>query len=600
MNPSHLLAVGVLAGTLASGARADEPLKIADLAPEGTFLVVGVDRLDEICARFDKTPLAGLLRSKPIRKLYQDEIKGGIDEMMEELGQEGLVGPDGELDLPDSFGLAMFTDLDEETGMNKAFLMGFAEWRGSPEAAGRIFDYMIEMAEDSEMTRMDRKEVQGRDVTVIETIEEDEMDGGDEDFGEFDAMMMFGDPSEMAPDLTTTYVVRDRGRLIFANDLLAIDDALSAVDGDNRRPLSGVDAWTRTERQLGDSDAYVGILTDPLQDLLAPMFMGPLGIVKPLIGEVFGDIKAYGFSASIPESDNVSLITSMSILAPGDKAGIPGLMRITSPVGAAPPRMVGDNAFGYGMMNLDFKGLMPLANQIAGAMPMGGEQMEMSLQQFGPMAESAFATMGPAMHVISIDDQDAAAGSLAAATIAIPTSDPQKVQPMLALLGPSMDLEPREFKGETIWGNETQGLAMSVAGNWFLVGGPKQVEQIVRSMDDPDGLAPLAKDRTFDAAVRALPSDDVVAWGYTNLVEQYAQQRDMMMEMPELGDMEGFDEFGPGNELPFDPSMMRGPLEQITPKDLEPYVGPTVWTFTTDDMGWVMRSWLLHPIEGDA
>ena len=34
-------------------------------------------------------------------------------------------------------------------------------------------------------------------------------------------------------------------------------------------------------------------------------------------------------------------------------------------------------------------------------MPMGGEQMEMSLQQFGPMVESAFANLGPSIHVIS-------------------------------------------------------------------------------------------------------------------------------------------------------------------------------------------------------
>lgn len=599
MKLSHHLFAGVLAGTLLAGAHADEPLEIADLAPEGTFLVIGVDRLDEICVRFDKTPLAGLLRSKPIRELYDREMKDGIDDMMEELGKEGLVGADGELDLPDSFGLAFFTDLDEETGMNKAFLMGFADWQSVPEAAGRVYDYMVEQVEDADDMRMDRKDVQGREVVVVETIE-DEQDGGeDEEFGEFDAMAMFGDPSDLAPDLTTFYIVRERGRLIFANDLLAIDDALSAVDGDNRRPLSGVEAWKQTSSQLGDSDAYMGIFTDPLQDLLSPLFMGPLGIVKPLIGEVFGDIKAYGFSAVVPESDNVSLITSMSILAPGDKAGIPGLMRITSPVAAAPPRIVGENAFGYGMMNVDFKGLIPLANQIVSALPMGGEQMEMQLDQFGPMAEAALASMGPAMHVISMETQDAMAGPFANSTIAIPTSDPQKVQPLLALMGPGMDLEPREFKGETVWANETEGMAMSVAGNWVFMGSPKQVEQLVRSMDDPDGLAPLAKNRTFDAAVGSLPTGDVVAWGYNNVIEMLEAAQRQGMDMPNLDDMGGFDEFGPGNDLPFDPNMLPG-LDALAPKDLEPYVGPNVWTFTTDDMGWVMRTWMLHPVEGGA
>ncbi len=596
---AHHLVAGILAGSLFAGAHADEPLKIADLAPEGTFLVVGVDRLDEVCARFEKTPLAGLFRSKPMQNLYKEEMEGMVQEMMESLGQEGLVGDDGELELPDSFGLAIFTDLDEETGMNKAFLMGFAEWIEDAGTAGRVFDVMVDQMKGADGMRLDSKDVRGREVTVVETIE-DERDGGeDEEFGDFDAMMMFGDPSELAPDLTTTYVVRDKGRLLFANDLLAIDDALSAVDGDAKRSLAGVDAWKQTSQQLGDTDAYIGIFTDPLQDLLSPLFMGPLGIVKPLIGEVFGEIEAYGFAATVPDSDQVSLITAMSILAPGDKAGLPGLMRIASPVGAAPPKLVGDDAYGYGMMNLDFKGLVPLANQIAAAMPMGGEQMEMSLQQFGPMVESAFATLGPSIHVISAQGEQGADNPFGV-TLAIPTSDPVKVQPLLALMGPSMNLEPREFKGETIWASEAEGMAMSVAGNWMFMGSPKQVEQMVRSMDDPDGLSPLSEDRTFDAAVKALPQGDVVAWGYTDVVRQYAVQRDMMMAMPAMEDAGGFDEFGPGVDLPFDPNSLREPIERITPEDLKPFIGPSVWTFTADDMGWVMRGWALNPVEGGA
>ena len=35
------------------------------------------------------------------------------------------------------------------------------------------------------------------------------------------------------------------------------------------------------------------------------------------------------------------------------------------------------------MMNIDFKGLVPLANQIVDALPMGGEQMEMGSTSSG-------------------------------------------------------------------------------------------------------------------------------------------------------------------------------------------------------------------------
>ena len=83
------------------------------------------------------------------------------------------------------------------------------------------------------------------------------------------------------------------------------------------------------------------------------------------------------------------------------------------------------------------------------------------------------------------------------------------------------------------------------------------------------------------------------------MIEMLEAAQRQGMDMPNLDEMGGFDEFGPGNDLPFDPNMLPG-LDALAPKDLEPYVGPNVWTFTTDDMGWVMRTWMLHPVEGGA
>ena len=112
-----------------------------------------------------------------------------------------------------------------------------------------------------------------------------------------------------------------------ANDLLAIDDALAIFDGDDAKVIGSTEDWTNTLKQLDGAEAYAVLLTDPLQDLLAPIFMGPAGMVKPMIGEMFGDIRGYGFGLSMPEDPSVaSMVLTASILAPDDKSGIMGLL----------------------------------------------------------------------------------------------------------------------------------------------------------------------------------------------------------------------------------------------------------------------------------
>lgn len=593
MRPRSLVLVGGLAAMLATPVLADDPLRIADLAPEGAFLVVGADDISATCKHFDATPLAGLWKSEAVQKTVGEQMEEMLGEMMESLEAEGF---DGEPSMPRSLGVAVYADLDEETGMSRAFVLGFADWTGAGEDVGKMFDLMVEKIEDGDEANVDRREVRGRDVVVVERIIEPEEAGDDEFGGEFDAMMMFGDPADFAPNLDTMYLVRDGGRMVFANDLLAIDEALGSIDGDGGDHLAGTDDWTRTMSQLGPADGYLVLRTEPLQQLLAPLFMGPLGLAKPLIGELFGDVRSYGFGASIPEGgDGASMVLTASMLMPEGKAGLFSLVEGTGPVGVAPPRVVGADAIGYGMIRFDFAGLVPLANRLAMAMPMGGEEIEMSLEQFGPMVEAGLATMGPEVHVVSTVSRPIEVDS-AATTLIIPTTDPKKVQPLLAMFGPGMDLEPRDFLGETLWSNEMNGTAMVVAGNWVVLGQPRGVEQVVRSLGDGGDAHALEGLDSFTNAVAMLPKGDVVGWGWTDVVSQYAAQRDTMKGMMDMLGAGAFDEFAPvdpvqAEQMEFATDLM----DALTPEDLADHVGPAVWTFTSDDLGLVYRQWFLGP-----
>ena len=582
---TSLLFATLLIPAGASLAHAAEDFTIADLAPEGTIFLIGGDGTGEMCARFENNPLGALWRT--------DTVQGSIAESFGEVLQDVTSGfaADG-IDLegmkwPTNLGFAVYTDLDEETGQSRAFVLGYGDWGAEADANGRMMESLMESWRKSDSIDLDSKEIRGREVMILEQISED--DDPADDFGDMDdMMMMFGDPSEMAPDLDTMYVVKDGGRMLMANDLLAIDDALAIFDGDDAKVLAGTDDWRTSMRQLGDPEAYVLLRTGPLQDLLAPMFMGPLGMVQPMIGEMFGDVRGYGFGLEFPEDPSTaSMVLTASILMPGDKTGLLGLLRNQDGLGSRPPKVIGEDAVAYGRMNVDFAGLMPLANQISAAIPMGGEEADMMLEQFGPMLSPAFESLGPAMHVMTLKT-----GS----TMLIPTSAPGKVQNMLAMFGPGMEMQPRDFLGETLWTGPDDGPSACIAGNWLLLGEANGVKQVVRGLNADAADQPISEFGRFNDAIGLMPKGDVVGWGYVDTVEQYAATReslDGMMEM--LGEQ---DEFAP--EMPFDGGGLMDGLvdltETMTSRELSRYVGSSVWSFSADDAGWVYRQWILPPV----
>ena len=584
-HPTSFLLAAVLIPAGASLAHAEDDFTIADLAPEGTIFVIGGDGTDEMHARFENNPLGALYRTDAVR----DSIAKSFGDTLEDLAS-GLAADGMDLDgmkWPANLGFAVYTDLDEETGQSRAFVLGYGDWGAEVDANGRMMESLMETWRKSDSIDLDSKEIRGREVMILEQISED--DGPDDDFGEMDdMMMMFGDPSEMAPDLDTMYVVKDGGRMLMANDLLAIDDALAIFDGDDAKVLAGTDDWRTSMRQLDNPDAYVLLRTGPLQDLLAPMFMGPLGMVQPMIGEMFGDVRGYGFGLEIPEDPTTaSMVLSASILMPGDKTGLIGLMRDEDVLGARPPKVIGEDAIAYGRMNFDFAGLMPLADQISAAIPMGGEEADMMLEQFGPMMTPAFESLGPAVHVMTTST-----GS----TVLIPTSDAGKVQNMLSMFGPGMELEPRDFLGETLWTGADGAGNACVAGNWLLLGDADGVKQVVRGLNADAADHPLSGMAGFNDAVGRMPKGDVVGWGYVDSVETYAASRENLDGI--MGMLGEQDEFAP--EMPIDGgALMDGVadlVEEMTPRELSRYVGPSVWSFSTDDAGWVYRQWLLPPV----
>lgn len=575
----------LVTSSFAATAIAADTYTIADIAPTGTFFIMGADATETLCDRFNGNPLGGLWKTEAVQKTLGKAFKNSRENMMNAFAASGM--DMDTMSLPANLGVAFYSDLDEETGQSKSFMLGYGDWEAKAEEADKMMASLLDACKKSDDIDVGSKEIRGREVMVLKRVAgADERDPADE-FGEMDdMMMMLGDPSEMAPDLSTMYVVQDGPRFIMANDLLAIDDALAIFDGDDAKVVASTDDWTNTLKQLDGAEAYAVLLTDPLQDLLAPIFMGPAGMVKPMIGELFGDIRGYGFGLAMPEDPSTaSMVLTASILAPDDKSGIMGLLLEQDQVGQAPPKIVGDEAIGYGRMNFDFKGLMPLVSKMSAAMPMGGEEIDGMVDQFGPMVTPAMESLGPAIHVLTT-----AGGT----TVIIPTNDSQKVQPLLAMLGPGMGLQPRDFLGETMWTGE--GMGACVAGNWLVIGNDKGAEQVIRGLNAGAIDHPISELRIFTDSVDRMPVGDSVGWGYVNVVEQYAASREMAEQM--MGMLNAQGEFGPEDATGADEmaEAVVDLMKELSPEELSRFTGPTVWKFSTDDLGWVYRQWFLPPV----
>jgi hypothetical protein len=580
-----LLSTALVTSGFSASAIAAETITIADIAPVGTFFIMGADATETMCDRFNGNPLGGLWKTEAVQKTLGKAFENARDNMMKELAASGM---DLEtMSWPANLGVAFYSDLDEETGQSKVFMLGYGDWEANAKDADRMMASLLDAWKMDDGIDVDSKEIRGREVMVLTQVGEPDQGDPADEFGQMDdMMMMLGDPSEMAPDFSTMYMVQDGPRFIMANDLLAVDDALAIFDGDDAKVIASTDDWTKTLKQLDGAEAYAVLLTDPLQDLLAPIFMGPAGMVKPMIGELFGDIRGYGFGLSMPEDPSTaSMVLTASILAPDDKSGIMGLLLEQDKVGQAPPKVIGDEAIGYGRMNFNFRGLMPLVSKMSAAMPMGGDEVDGMVDQFGPMVTPALESLGPAIHVLTT-----ASGT----TVIIPTNDSQKVQPLLAMLGPGMNLQPRDFLGETMWTGE--GMGACVAGNWLVIGNDKGTEQVIRGLNAGAVDHPITDLQIFTDSVNRMPGGDAVGWGYVNVVEQFASSREMAEQM--IGMLNAQGEFGPedANGAEKMTEAVVDLMTELKPEELARFVGPTVWKFSSDDLGWVYRQWFLPPV----
>ncbi|MGA1393393.1 MAG: hypothetical protein ACO38W_09585, partial [Phycisphaerales bacterium] len=514
-----------------------------------------------------------------------ESLREASKEMATELGR-----PDDELTMPASFGLSIFTQMDEELGFERPFILGCVDWADDAGSL-EIVEAMLEKAEKE--GGLQRTDLNGKVVRIVSLSDEDEEEM-DDDFGDPFGM----DPMSGLADFDNIYLMKNGSRHLLASDLVVLEDLLAAIDGKAVEPIGTTNDFKDTFDLLGDPDVYAMLLTSNLQKMLASgeaAFM--LATAQPILSQVFGDIRAHAVGMSVGKG-GAMVDQRLAMTVPGPKKGLLSLITMDTAV-EPPPAMVPADAIGYGRINIRFDAIVPTLREIvAGLGEMEREQFEGMLMQFGPMMEQAFGAMEPTVRIYNVVRMPLDVDSMET-VIAIPCTDLSRLEPMVSMMGPTMGLMRRDFQGQAIYSDEFSPIARGLGQGHLILGPASGVEQALRGVQpDDEGLAGAG---WVKAAIEAIGNERVVGFGITDLVEQIRVQGQMMKmldgQMPGFGGMDleiGGDDSGL-------PSVDVGDLDlddlekMLDPELWKRFAGPTVWDFTVGERGFTTRSRMMAP-----
>lgn len=582
--PSVVIAGTLCLGALAPFAHADEAVTIRAIAPTKSFLLFAADDVRGSVERFRKTPLHDMWKSETVQSAVAADLKEFEDGLAKRLQELGL--PEDTLSWPVNAGLAIYLERNEEIDQLQPVVVAMADWGDGADKMSAFFDANLNDLAKESAERVSTKEIRGRRATIIEIPN----DGGDADGG--------GNPLDELGSMERVVYVRDGSRFLFTSDLAAMEDALTAIDVPPAKLMTDEEDAREALAQLGAGDAIAILRTGPLQPLVQEAGGGMMAMASPLLSRLFGDVQAYGFSATI-DGQVGQIDSAITIFTPGGRKGL--LSLLTTAAVAPAPALVPADAIGYGHMNVAFGEIMKIVEgTVAGLPEMYAEEVEPMLQAYGPVLTRAFAALGPDIHTYTTVTQPITEESQRS-TIAITCSDEQAVLPLVNLFAPQLGMSSRDFVGQTIFSSEMVPVAIGFGGGHMVIGSTANVEQALRTTGQ--GGTPGARSAAEKSAMALLPARPVVGWGWHDTVAGFEVGRQLALSGENASEMQDFvDEQGKavtevvGVELP---TKMIETFSKMDSAFVSRYVGPQLWQFSADAKGLSYRYSLLRPMTAE-
>jgi len=514
-----------------------------------------------------------------------ESMVGGVMSMVmddPDLGDSGF-------EMPSELAVGSYVSFNEDLGIEAPAYLVHVEFAGNPGIAESIFESRLRAMTDDGSIEFDREEIRGREMLVVESSLE--MPGID-DLMDMDGMMMpiGGDVDFMNDALSSMYIVHDGDRLLLGSDPVGIDGALAVIDGAKNDCLADNDEFQALLDMIPEDgrDLMAMILTSELSPVVAPMAGPMVGAAMPIILELFGDIRGYGFWGELAGESSL-MEFGVAMMIDGDRLGLVKLLDVSEPVGDI-PAFVPDSAIAYSRMDFDFKNLVPTVRNLLSSLPEGeAQQIEPMFEQFAPLLGSGLNTLGPAMHVFAVETDSPF--SPIRTTIAIPTSNAEALEQVFAMLAPAGGLMPRDFNGETIYSDpldEFSQMAIGIGGGNLVIGESEGVEAVLRSVGQK-GLPKMEDDPAGRIVRRALPDRDLMGWGVLDVAKMLKAQEGMFAMMPMMMGQAGIDIDDMNDRMPGVLAMDEDEITELA--------GPGWWYMESTDDGMIWRIGVLAPAE---
>jgi hypothetical protein len=297
---------------------------------------------------------------------------------------------------------------------------------------------------------------------------------------------------------------------------------------------------------------------------------------------------------------------------PNGKTGLTALADTEQPRRDV-PKFIGPNTVNYTAMTFEVAGLGQLVNQVMQMfMPMPPQQGDGPTPQ--EMIREVFSYFGTEMYIAQMVERPLSVTSMKQ-LIAMECTSPQEFDSFLSAMGPQAGMEGRDFLGHRIYTMDTAAISMmmpgpgmgggmqpesqsvGIAGRFAFMGPTSAVEQALRTVGAADNPT-LAGEDDFRRAIATLSGDDLVAWGYGDLISAMeAQAKIAEMQMDQFMDELRAEDPEMAEELEAaEMDGMNEAFEWLADLDYEllrRYIGPTAWELHSTEDGFFAKSYFL-------
>ena len=349
------------------------------------------------------------------------------------------------------------------------------------------------------------------------------------------------------------YLGTSDGYLVGCTEPDAMASFYSFLDGENiDQPLVDNDTYQSVKSKIKSDDNHLSyvVMLENLADAMMQMdSSGMMMMASPMAKSLIGDIDAIAQSSNFSATDGMSMEMTTGIQMNDGRSGLLGLITHSDNSSKA-STPIDDTTLYYFTMDVDFKGLPNLFQNIVDQNPMISMQMGDQMEQIQSTMKLYSECFGQKLIYKS---SEIVSGETAETLFAIECINDKQLNNLLTMMLPSIGAEPIDFLGYQTYNMDFSdsmpsmmpssidlSMTMASAGGYLYIGNTSMVQQALRSVANPNEEY---GDSASDNAVLNAVSKDISGWGYGQVVKAMEIQMKLDNQMSEamFDDMEIFD-----------------------------------------------------------